>query len=143
MDREKAAVNIEELAERLNKQAKAITALRKRVSALEASTAGATSSTVPEPAAQADLPASFQYTGTPGAYVPNRLCVACGSVKEFGRKELTCKRCGAERNRIIVNKLQPRPAYAVCGNCGESKAADMRLLCTPCSKSFKAWKAEQ
>lgn len=117
-------MDIEEVTRRLDAQAKAIRDLRTRVSLLEGTQSGD----------QAD-----PTTAAAGVYVPKDTCAICRGSKGAGRDALTCRTCGPEYQAAI--KSADRPAYRVCSNCGGSKKPDTRLLCTPCSRSFRLWKA--
>lgn len=134
-----SAADLAALGVRLDKQAAAIKRLRAdrdalaaRVAALESASPGTEQSA---PVQVATVPVG-ETVGRRGVYVPNPLCLVCGNTKSPGRKELTCKPCGSERNRIIREKL-PRSSYLECANCGEAKGGGMQLLCSPCSRSYK------
>jgi len=141
-------MDLEQLAARADKQAAAIKALtaavkalredrdalKARVSALEGS--GARASTEPDTAT-----VTVRASRVPGVFLPNPACVICGKGKPPGRTALTCSGCAVEYQRAI--KEGPRPSFIKCANCGCAKKGDTRMLCTPCSKSFKVWKANR
>lgn len=121
------------VTERLDKQARAIVALRAQVKALRDSRDTSVSP-------KGDETVSFIYAGTKGNYVPNPKCMVCGTAKGPLRTELTCVSCGRERNTAI-REGGSVPNYTECGNCGQHKSATRNLLDPQCSRSFAEWKA--
>jgi hypothetical protein len=114
------------LLARLDRQATAIRDLRARVTALEASAASP-----PSPVA------------APGVFVPRPSCAMCGETKEAGRsRTLTCRTCAA-RWHAGIKKTSERITFAACLNCETPKADTTQMLCSPCGKSFRVWKAAQ
>lgn len=115
---------LEEVIARLDKQAAAIRDLRKRVAALEEGPVAT--------ASNSGAPAQ-------GRYMHTYLCALCGA-DNGSRKTLLCKKCSGERTAQIKGLL-PRPSYPTCCNCKGAKTPSMNLLCTPCGRDFKRWKA--
>lgn len=123
--------------ERLDRQAAAIRQLRKEVAALTVRVEGLT-----EALTEARASASPRVPGV-GVFVPRAECVVCGRSKEPGRTALTCKECGAKRNQYIKDGKRGLILADRCVNCDEAKTKSTSLLCSPCSKAFKQWKAAQ
>lgn len=118
---------------RLDKQAAAIRTLRTEVaelrSMLTSSAVGAT-------------PSTSALTASTGVYVPSADCVMCSQPKEAGRTALTCKPCGKRYQDGIKGEAE-RVTFAECGNCRAAKTNNTQMLCVPCGKSFRLWKAAQ
>lgn len=120
---------------RLDKQAAAIKDLRSRVADLEAALDIATADDPPK--GDRSIPDSV--IPAPGRFVPRPECMGCGNVKHPSRyKYLTCKACGVERQDKI--KSGSLSIVQACMNCGSRKSGTA-MLCHPCGKAFKVWKA--
>lgn len=110
---------IEELAEQLDKHAKVINNLRRRVTDLENATSR--------------IPLTD--------WSPPTTCAMCGKDKG-SRPALTCAECSALRTRILREKLDRTPILRdTCHACGTGFTRATRFLCAGCSTSFKLWKA--
>ena len=133
--------DIEALTERLDKQAAAIKSLRKSRDDLLARLQEIENRLGPQ--VDAVGPQVEQPTGgeTLPAFVPNPLCAMCGDPKGPGRLALTCAACAAVRNMIIKEGGDRQVILRDnCFQCGASFKRATRILCTPCSAAFKAYK---
>jgi hypothetical protein len=119
------------LNERVEKMARVINNLRRRVGDLESASTSSPGLTDPAPA----------YTGP---WVPRDTCLVCGEAKEAGRGHLlTCKSCGAQRNSLIYGKGDTTPITTThCAQCANPKPkVSTSILCPSCSAEHKEWKA--
>lgn len=105
---------------RLEKMARVINNLRRRVEELESGVSD-----------RSDTDATFRLPPT---------CALCGGDKGQGRaSRIICLPCGRARNAAINTKGGDRTPYLrdTCHACGMSTPLNTHLLCTTCSKRLK------
>lgn len=113
-------------AARLDKMARVINNLRRRLEALEGG--------VSDPSDTQPQHGVFRMPST---------CAVCGKDKGPSRaRALTCKPCGKARDEFLHGNGGDRETFTrdTCHSCGVSFGRTTRFLCAPCGTGFKAWK---